>query len=358
MDIEIIKEVVNWLKDFRDDQVHFTFHGGEPLLAGFDFYREALPLLREGLGDREAGFSLQTNLWYLTDELAQILRDYDVAVSSSLDGPRKINEVQRGEGYFEKTMNGYKVAQAHDLKVNFICTFTSYSKDYVDDIFNYFLQKGYNLKLHPCLTSLRDDNTEKWALSPEEHGKLLVDLLDKYLENLNKIEIRDFDHMCKSYFIRRGTVCIFADCMGDTFAVGYDGDIYPCYRFIGMSEYVMGNVRDHPTMTDLSQSTSWKILQEFKEYVDQNCAKCPYLKFCRGGCPYNALAANKGKINSVDPHCTAYKMIFKEIGRRATKEMLSPSNIQTTNQSDSKKQASKPGILSLMLKGLDPMRWL
>lgn len=44
-------------------------------------------------------------------------------------------------------------------------------------------------------------------------------------------------------------------------------------------------------------------------------------------------------------------MIFEEISKWATKEMLSPSNMQMTNQSDSEKQASKPGILSLMLKG-------
>ncbi len=48
MSIETIKEVVEWLKNFREDSVTFTFHGGEPLLAGADFYREALPLLAEG----------------------------------------------------------------------------------------------------------------------------------------------------------------------------------------------------------------------------------------------------------------------------------------------------------------------
>ena len=35
MDIEIIDQIIDWLSDFRDDKVHFTFHGGEPLLAGY-----------------------------------------------------------------------------------------------------------------------------------------------------------------------------------------------------------------------------------------------------------------------------------------------------------------------------------
>lgn len=45
MDISVIDDIITWLKDFRDDKVHFTFHGGEPLLAGYDFYAEALEKL-------------------------------------------------------------------------------------------------------------------------------------------------------------------------------------------------------------------------------------------------------------------------------------------------------------------------
>lgn len=41
MDSEIIDQIITWLGDFRDDKVHFTFHGGEPLLAGYDFYEYA-----------------------------------------------------------------------------------------------------------------------------------------------------------------------------------------------------------------------------------------------------------------------------------------------------------------------------
>ena len=44
MDIDVINQIVKWLANFRDEPVHFTFHGGEPLLAGYEFYEKALPL--------------------------------------------------------------------------------------------------------------------------------------------------------------------------------------------------------------------------------------------------------------------------------------------------------------------------
>ena len=345
MSIETVEEVVKWLKDFRDDTITFTFHGGEPLLAGFDFYQKALPLIKKGLEHLKPALALQTNLWNLTPEMAELFSEYNIPIGSSIDGPKELNNYQRGEGYYKKTMKGYEIAKSHNLKVGFICTFTSHSINYKEDILNYFIENGLTLKLHPSLPSMRDENPEEWALSPEEYGELLVYLLDQYLEHMDEIEIMNIDNLVKSVFRRRGTVCTFVDCMGDTFAIGPDGSIYPCYRFVGMPEYVMGNVYDHPTMDDLSKSQPWKLLQEFKEYIDVECKKCTYIKFCRGGCPYNALAITDAHVEGVDPHCTAYKRIFKEITDRATEEMLSGSGMVGNSK------RNKNSIMSLMLKG-------
>ena len=347
MDIKIIEEVVEWLKNFRDEPVTFTFHGGEPLLAGYEFFHQALTLLTEGLKNLKPALAIQTNLWNLTPELAQLLKEYDIPIGSSLDGPLKLNDLQRGEGYYEKTMHGYETAKAYNLNISFICTFTSYSINFKEDIFNFFLENKLNLKLHPALPSIRDENPTKWTLTPEDYGELLIYLLDKYLENIDKIELKNIDHLCKCVFTRRGTVCTFVDCMGDTFAIGPDGSIYPCYRFVGMPEWVMGNVIDHPSIDELSKSAPGKLLQEYSDYVDRECKKCNYIKFCRGGCPYNALTITDGEVNSVDPHCIAYKTIFKEITKRATEEMLS-GNLGMSNP-DLKKKI-KPGIMDLMIK--------
>lgn len=349
MSIETIEEVVKWLKNFRDDGVTFTFHGGEPLLAGAEFYKKALPLLSEGLSHLKPAFALQTNLWKLTPELARILAEYDIPIGSSIDGPRELNDLQRGEGYFDKTMQGYKIARENGLTVRFITTFTSHSVEFKEDIFNFFLDNGLTLKLHPALPSLRGENPGKWALDPEKYGELLIYLLDKYLENMDKIEVMNIDHLCKCVFTGMGSVCTFVDCMGNTFAVGPDGSIYPCYRFVNMPEYVMGNVYDHPGIEDLAKSDAWKLMHEFKEYVDRECKECPYIKYCRGGCPYNAIVPTEGKINGVDPHCTAYKMIFKEINDRANKELFESPTGMSPFQPQSMKNA-RPGIMSLMLR--------
>jgi len=350
MSMDTIRDVVAWLKDFRTDRVTFTFHGGEPLLAGADFYREALPLLAEGLHSLNPEFAMQTNLWRMTSEIAQILAEYHVPIGSSVDGPEPITDSQRGQGYFEKTMRGYAIAKAHGLDVRFICTFTNKSVKYRQEIFDFFLRNGFTLKLHPALPSLRSENPRQWSLPPDEYGDLLVYLLDKSLEHMNDIDVMNINDLCRSVFTRRGAVCTYVDCMGSTFAVGPDGSIYPCYRFVGMPEYVMGNVRDHPCMDDLMQSEAGKLMSRFKDYVDTACGECKHIHYCRGGCPYNAMAPTPGEIQGVDPHCIAYKRIFDEINERLNREMFESPGMEMAPFPIKHKKAAKPGVMALMRK--------
>ena len=343
MSIETVKDIVAWLKDFRSDPVTFTFHGGEPLLAGADFYRQALPLLTGELQHIEPNFALQTNLWKLTPELADVLAQYRIPIGSSLDGPQELNDLQRSEGYYEKTMRGYELAKEHGLQVQFICTFTSHSVQFKEDIFNFFLENDLTLKLHPALPSLRSNE-------PEKYGELLVYLLDKYLENMNQIEVRNINDYCRCVFTGRGTVCTFVDCMENTFAVGPDGSIYPCYRFVGMPEYVMGNVRDHPSQKELAESAAGVRMLRFKEYVDIECKGCKHIRYCRGGCPYNAIAPTNGEIKGVDPHCIAYQRIFDEIADRFNQEMMGSLGLEMGLYAGPAKPTTRPAIMPLVRK--------
>ena len=349
MTVETVKEIVGWLGGFRDDPVTFTFHGGEPLLAGPDFYREALHLLTDGLRDRKIAFALQTNLWKMTPEMAAVLAEYRVPIGSSLDGPKDLNDLQRSAGYFDKTMAGYKVAKDHGLSVQFICTFTSYSAAFREEIFDFFLENGLTLKLHPALPSLKSADPDRWALPPEEYGDLLVYLLDRYLENMDEIEVRNINDLARCVFTGRGTVCTYVDCMEDTFAVGPDGTIYPCYRFVGMEEWAMGSVRDRPTEEELAASPAGRKMRAFKAIVDRDCKGCRHIRYCRGGCPYNAIAPSGGDLLGVDPHCAAYRRIFDEISDRFNKELFGSMEMGISCRPPAP-ATGKAGIMALIQK--------
>lgn len=350
MTTKTMDDIVEWLKDFKKEPTTFTFHGGEPLIAGHDFFEYSLDKITTQLKDLYPAFAIQTNLWYMNDDIAKLFKKYNIPIGSSLDGPEDLNDIQRGKGYYKKTLEGYKLARKYGLTVSFISTFTSYSIQYKEEIFNFFKDNHFNMKLHPALPSIKSDKGNKCVLSSEEYADLLNYLLDQYLDLADEIELKNIDHLCKGVFMQKGLVCTYVDCMDSTFAVGPDGSIYPCYRFVDMPEYVMGHVSTKPSYEELMNSKPAKLLKQYKEYVDENCSSCKHIKYCRGGCPYNALVVKDGEVGCVDPHCHAYKSIFDEINNRMNEDLdlsFGLGNDLNKNTKDSKKKFT---VMDIALK--------
>jgi uncharacterized protein len=346
MDLETVRAATEWIAGLNDNPVTVTFHGGEPLLAGAAFYEAALPMIGEGLAPRTVAFAMQSNLWLLDDRTAEALAAHNVPIGTSLDGPEPLNDAQRGAGYFERTRHGMEVAAKHGVRVSVICTFTATSVTEKDAIVRFFLENGYTMKLHPALPSLRDGRPDAYALAPEAYGELLVYLLDQYLDHLGRLRVMNIDDLVKSVFVRRGTVCTFADCLGTTFAVGPDGGIYPCYRFVGMAEWRMGTVHECPTPEQLRETTAWRRLEAFRAFVDEHCRDCRHVRYCRGGCPYNAIVPTGGEVKGVDPHCVAYGRIYDEIADRLNAEMFGGGGMEALLSG--RRSTGRPGIMALM----------
>ena len=339
--------------------LEITFHGGEPLVPGARWYRDAMPLLRDGLAPRKVRFAAQSNLWLLTDELCELFREHGVSLGTSLDGPETINDAQRGSGYFAKTMAGIERARAHGIDVGVICTFTTQSVPHVEETFNFFVREGLNFSVHAALPSLRYPAADRWSITAEAHGELLVDLLDRYLDNLTRVRISTLDSMARSASAGRGGICTFGECLGGYLAVGPDGSIYPCQRFAGMPEFEVGNVAGRPSLAELRDSSVWREFRAREEHVAEACGDCAYFGFCKGGCPYNALVGSGGSSlgpTARDPHCASYRRVFDAVTERAMAEMFSPENLDAVvEHPDPERGLMRRGpLLSIMRDGPHP----
>ncbi len=316
--------------DRADEQLEIIFHGGEPLVVGPAWFRMALPRLRDGLGPGPVRFSVQSNLWLLTDELCELFCEQGVSIGTSLDGPAEINDAQRGAGCFARTMAGIELARRHDLPVGVICTLTSRSAQRLDEIFDFFVAEGLDFGVHPALPSLQHRSADRWSLDANSYGDALVSLLDRYLESQGTVHVSTLDSMARSLSAGRGDICVFGDCLGEYFAIGPDGAIYPCQRFAGMAEFAIGDVGRQPGPAELRRSPAWRALAAREESISEMCGGCAYLAMCRGGCPYAALTASQGlpMQGSRDPLCEAYRRTFDAVTERAMAEVFSPENLR------------------------------
>ncbi len=334
------------------EALEITFHGGEPLAVGVDFYRWVLPLLGGQLRPR---LGLQSNLWLLTDELCDLFAEHGVALGTSLDGPQAINDAQRGEGYFQRTLAGIRRARAHGLEVSCICTFTGQSAAYADEIYDFFAGQGLSFSVHAALPGLAAADG-RWALSAEGYGLLLEKLLGRYLAGPTKLRIGTLDAISRGISAGCGGLCTFSGCLGRYPAVDPQGWVYACQRFAGLPEHRLGNVLDQPGQVNFSRSPAWQRLQARQQRVAEECAGCLHYKYCRGGCPYNSLAA--GVPLGRDPYCPAYQRIFNTVIERAVGEVFSEENMQAVLAQASGKTGllRKGALLQIMRGGTHPSR--
>jgi uncharacterized protein len=123
MPLEIVQAAANKMVELARQQninsLNISFHGGEPLLAGKDWFRRAIAILREAGGDHVSfHFGVQTNAVLIDDEWLDLFQDHGIDVGVSLDGPREINDRARlnfaGDSTYEKTVAGIKKLQERD----------------------------------------------------------------------------------------------------------------------------------------------------------------------------------------------------------------------------------------------------
>lgn len=104
------------------NEVAFTWQGGEPTLLGLDFYRRAVALQAKYGAGRKISNSFQTNGVLLDDEWCAFLAENHFLVGLSLDGPAEIHNQYRvtkgGRPTHKLVMRALTLLQKHHVDYN------------------------------------------------------------------------------------------------------------------------------------------------------------------------------------------------------------------------------------------------
>ncbi|MBO7699996.1 MAG: radical SAM protein, partial [Eubacteriaceae bacterium] len=140
------------------DSIRVVFHGGEPLLAPVEIWKILLEGLDSLRKETKVRLSVQSNLWALNDELLELFRRYEVHLGTSLDGPKKICDINRGERYYERTYASIEKARQHRRDTGVICTLTGESLPHLKEIMEFFRDRALTPVLHCAVKALGKDN--------------------------------------------------------------------------------------------------------------------------------------------------------------------------------------------------------
>ena len=172
--------------------IQIYWHGGEPLLAGLDFFRAVIRLEAQY---PELSFEnrIQTNGTLMSAEMARLLAEYHFQVGFSLDGPQDIHDRYRRfrgsqAGSFEAARRGIECYRAVAMadRVAVIAVVTRAGIERAADLFAFFKDLGAVVQLDIYDVRWLDLDPEagevpglsELAPRPEEVGRFLIELFD------------------------------------------------------------------------------------------------------------------------------------------------------------------------------------
>lgn len=312
MSFEVGKQALDFLVAHSGSRknLEVDFFGGEPLM-NFDVVKQLVAYARsiEKAAGKNFRFTLTTNGLLIDDDVIEFANRECHNVVLSLDGRKEIHDNLRktinGKGSYDVIVPKFQefVKKRGNKGYYIRGTFTHNNVDFTKDIFHMADLGFTELSMEPVVCSPDDP----YALTEEDLPKLFeqYEILAKEMIKRNK-EGRGFTFY--HYMIDlTGGPCVYKRISGcgsgtEYMAVTPWGDLYPCHQFVGDDHYLLGNVWDGVTNTE--------VRDEFKlcnAYARPDCKDCWAKLYCSGGCAANAYHATGSITGTYEYGCELFK---------------------------------------------------
>lgn len=301
MSFEVGKKALDFLIGNSGSRrnLEVDFFGGEPLM-NFNVVKELVHYGREQekIHNKKFRFTLTTNGVLLDDMVMEFANREMSNVVLSIDGRREVNDYMRpsrnGKGSYDLILPKFKQLAKSRNQANYYVrgTFTHNNLDFSEDVIHLADQGFKQISVEPVVSLPEEPYAIREEDIPficEQYDRLAGYMLEKRKEG------REFNFFHFMIDLSGGP-CVakrLSGCGSGTeyLAVTPWGDLYPCHQFVGETEFLMGNVFDGVTNTD--------IRDEFKGcnvYAKEKCRKCFAKFYCSGGCAANSYKFH-GNIN-------------------------------------------------------------
>jgi len=272
--------------------VSFIFQGGEPTLAGLDFFKSFTDTVnRLNKRNIKVFYSIQTNGLDISEDLAKFFKENSFLAGLSLDGNKETHDFLRvdasGNPTHSRVMKTAKLFDKYKVEYNILTVVTAYTVKHIEKIYGFFKTGGFQyLQFIPCLAPLGSEPfTLPHALTPTLYEDFLIRMFKLYYADFmagNYISIRFFDNLVNIAAGQRSEQCgMLGYCPGQL-VIEADGSVFPC-DFYCVDNWKLGNINDM-SIDEISKTDKMKVFRETSLYEDEKCKSCNVYNFCRGGC--------------------------------------------------------------------------
>jgi uncharacterized protein len=275
--------------------IQFTWHGGEPTLAGLDFFMRAVELQKRYLPEgRTCWNNLQTNGILLDDEWCSFLAEEHFDVGLSVDGTQWLHDECRrdhsGRGTYGRAVEAAKCLQAHGIQPDLLCTVTSAIAK--EPIAVYRALKNLNtgwIQFIPIIRRTPDGQLTPDSVTGEAYGKFLCTIFDEWIcHDLGQLEVQQFAEMSLVWSGGTPNLCWMAPTCGRVLIVEHDGGVYSCDHFV-TPEHLIGNINTSSLSELVDTPEQLRFGSDKRDCLPAQCRACSWLSVCNGGCPKDRI---------------------------------------------------------------------
>ena len=301
---DTVDVLIQRIKEYQPSALSVMFQGGEPTLAGLDYYRYFIDRLRTDV-TVPVQYALQTNGLLVDEEYAAFFKKHDFLIGVSLDGNRKTNDRyrrdQNGNGVLPQILQAISLLLKHRVDFNILSVIDDENAGEIESSWHYFKKHGFDyLQFIPYI-----DEGNGVSLSEAIYEVFLKKLFDLwYADYMNGkyVSVRHIDNYIGILLGRPPENCAMCGVCGSYYVVEANGDLYPC-DFYCKEPFRLGSVFDPEPFT-LCESQRRFIAES--ETIHSHCKSCKYYVLCRGGCRRDRTDHYTRNI-----YCRAYYNFFE-----------------------------------------------
>ena len=312
MSAEVGKKAIDFLiaNSANRRNLEIDFFGGEPLM-NFDVVKEIVNYARsiEKKYNKNFRFTITTNGILLDEEKQNYINEHMHNIVLSLDGRKEINDRVRytanKKGSYDVIVPKFQTMAESRNQDNYYVrgTFTRFNLDFSKDVLHLADLGFKQISVEPVVAPSDMD----YALQEED----LPILFKQYEELAKEMLVRKQRGEGFNFFhfmidLSQGP-CVAKRLAGcgsgsEYLAVTPEGDLYPCHQFVGIPEFLMGNVEQG--IQNIHRQTEF---QQCNVYMKEDCKKCWAKFYCSGGCPANSYQFHGDILNTYGIGCELEK---------------------------------------------------
>lgn len=271
--------------------VSFTWHGGEPTLAGMEFYKKALELERKYLPKGwEAWNNLQTNGLLLSESWCRFLKENRFDVGLSIDGSAEVHDANRrlvnGAGTYARVSAAIRRLREAGVEPDLLCTVNAVSQERPLEVYRALRDAGCGwVQFIPVVIRGGEGGADAGSVSPEGYGRFLIAVFDEWVgHDLGLLDVQLFAEMARIMAGGQASLCWMSPACGNVLIVEEDGAVYSCDHFVD-PEHRLGTLYEG-SLAGMAEGEFQRAFGLAKrDGLTDECRACPWLRFCNGGCP-------------------------------------------------------------------------